>query len=114
MLHFLSEVAEVDDHLAALKEGCFVAVLIKDCKKFLIIGKVISYNKLTFKLNYWIGSYNKSWRPHLLKIGKKEIPWSDELPLKCIILVGFEFDQNGRLFQEQKKYLKEKYNNSQM
>ena len=100
----------MDNHLKDLSEGAFVAILLANYDKFPVFGKVLSYTDQHFKIHYLKGSYNTQWHPHMLYKGRiKATPWTDELPLKCIILAGFQLDDNFKLMNNQKKYLKSRY-----
>ena len=39
---------------------------------------------------------------------QKTILWTDDLPLSCVVLVGFTLDGSNKLLPGKKKYLKEK------
>ena len=94
----------MDEPYAALKEGVFVAVHIKDSKKIPVIGKVKAVGEDTFSVEYMKGSWRKAWRPWNVR-GKI---WSDNLPKACIILVDFALD-NDKLKAETVAFLKHKY-----
>ena len=68
-------------------------------------------NRDEFIINYWKGSYNKEWEPHMLRVREdkswKTTPYTDTLPTTCRIICGFEFE-NNKLTKSQKQYLKEK------
>ena len=97
---------ETDDYLRDLRAGVFVAVNISNYKKFPVIGKVIHVHEKKFEIEYWQGSYNKPWYPHLITRNKKKVAWSDTLPKQSIILCNFLLDDNGKLQENTRKFLK--------
>jgi len=100
----------VDDHLEGVKEGVFVAVHLENCKKHPVIGQVIEVNESDFQIHYWTGSYRKEWKPHMITAkGKEEVPWTDYLPLRCILVTGFLLEEN-KMASKLQKYLSKKYN----
>ena len=105
-----STVVRTDQFLEELRVGAFVAVRLENWDKHPVLGKVLSHNERSFKIHYWQGGYNKQWKPHMLFQGRQQtIPWTDDLPLSCAVLVGFTLDGNNNLLPGHKKYLKEKY-----
>ena len=75
------------------------------------LGQVLAVNGDEFEIHYWKESYNKKWEQHMLiaRKGKswKMTPYTDTLPTICIILCGFEFE-NNKLTKFHNQYLKEK------
>ncbi|CAB3997346.1 Hypothetical predicted protein [Paramuricea clavata] len=90
-------VTQSDDYLRNLTPGAFVAVNTANYKTFPVIGKVSEVREDETELEYWQGSYTKSWQPHLLTRNKEKIPWSDTLPKRSIIVCNFFFDESGKL-----------------
>ena len=100
------QVKEVDNHLAGMKEDSMVAVLLQNWKKYHVIGKVLKINPSDFTIHYWKGSYGKSWSPLMLfDKSKRPFAYTDVLPKACIILSNFILEENGKLTNEQKKFL---------
>lgn len=99
-------IVESDQYLDALQTGVFVAVNISNYNKFPVIGKVTEVNENDFNLEYWQGSYSKSWRPHLVTVNKEKLPWSDKLPKSSVILCNFDLIENGMLQESTRKFLK--------
>jgi hypothetical protein len=99
-------VTQSDDYLRNLAPGAFVAVNIANYKKFPVIGKVSEVREDEIELEYWQGSYTKSWQPHLLTRNKEKIPWSDTLPKRSIIVCNFPFDESGKLQENTRRFLK--------
>ena len=97
---------EIDDYLRDLRAGVFVAAHISNYKKFPVIGKVIHAHEREFVIEYWQGSHNKPWYPHLITRSKKNIAWSDTLPKQSTILCDFLLDENGKLQEVTRKFLK--------
>ena len=85
---------EVDDIESVVVPGAFVAVLIEGWSKRPVIGKVLArIDEDKFCLHWWKGGYSKEWEPQLLKDGR---PYTDTLPLNCIVCAGFEFTGKGK------------------
>ncbi len=99
-------VTKTDEYLCNLVPGAFVAVNISNYKTFPVIGKVTDVGENEIKLDYWQESYNKSWHPHLLTRNKKKIAWSDTLPKQSIILCNFLLDDNRKLQENTRRFLK--------
>ena len=101
---------EVDNHLSKLGIGSMVAVLLENYKKCPVIGKVIDMKEKEINIHYWIGSWNKPWKPHMVHggNGRMNVPWTQWISTKCILLSDFILI-NNKLTAEQKRYLKGKY-----
>ena len=110
MARLAGNVVEVDNHLKEMKEGSMVCVLLKNYKKYPVMGKVLEVKDESFKIHYWQGGYRKQWTPHMVyeKRSRVPFPWSDWLPKSCVILSDFIL-VNNKLTISQKKYLKDKY-----
>ena len=93
----------------SFSSGIFVAVHISNCRKVPVIGKVVELYEDEFKIHYWKGAYSKAWVQNLVKRGKESIPWTDVLPKQSIILCGFELDDECKLPENSRKYLKRWY-----
>lgn len=98
-----------DNYLAALAPGVFVAVYISNYKKRPVIGKVIEVGEDKLKLNYWKGSYNTPWQPHMVETKDGPQAWSDEIWKQSVIMCAFELDEKNHLFENTRKYLKRWY-----
>ena len=99
------QVQEVENHLADLATGSFVAIYLDNWNKTPVIGKVNEIKEESVIVQYWKGSWNNRWEPHFYH-GQ---PWTNELPKTCIILSNFELVRDNRLGPETKKFLKNKY-----
>ena len=63
-----------------------------------------------FKIHYWVGGYSKQWKEHsVVRKGRGIVPWEDTLPKTSVILCGFELDENSKLLQSTRRYLKKCY-----
>ena len=74
-----------------------------------MIGKVHAcVEEDKFCIHWSKGSYTKEWTPQLLKDGR---PYTDIVPLNCIICVGFEFTGKGtnKLSKQGRDSLKSEY-----
>ena len=63
-------VQEVDDPFAAIKEGVFVAVHIKDATKLPVIGKVTAVEGEMVAIHHMKGSWKTAWQPWKLRGGQ--------------------------------------------
>ena len=79
---------------------------ISNCRKVPVIGKVVELYEDDFKIHYWKGVYSKAWVQNLVKRGKESIPWTDVLPKQSIILCGFELNDECKIPENSRKYLK--------
>ena len=93
----------------ALCPGVFVAVYISNYKKRPVIGKVVEVGENNFTLNYWKGTYSTPWCPHTVKSRQGEVSWKDTLPKQSIILCAFELDENNKLHENARKFIKHWY-----
>lgn len=98
-----------DNFLAALVPGVLVAVHLINYKKVPVIGKVTEVTGNEFSIHYWKGSYAKSWEPHMVKSERESTPWIDTLPKASIIICDFHLDDEGKLQENTRKYLKRWY-----
>ena len=92
-----------------MEPGTFVAVNLINCNKIPVIGKVTEVKEDEFSIHYWKGSYNKAWTPHMVKSGRKSVPWVDHLPKQSVIMCHFQLDEQNKLQQNTRKYLKAWY-----
>jgi hypothetical protein len=97
-----------DNYLAALKPGVFVAVYISNFKRP-VIGKVTEVCDDKFNLDYWKGSYNTPWQPHMVRGKDGALPWADTIPKEAVIICAFELDEKNKLLQNTRKFLKRWY-----
>lgn len=86
-----------------------VAVHISNYKKKPVIGKVIEVCDHEIKLHYWKGTYSTAWQPHMVKCNKEIKPWTENLPKHSVIICAFEFDENNKLLENTRRYLKRWY-----
>ena len=78
----------VDSFLEDLSIGKFVAVLLSNWDKELVIGVIKELRDCEFQIQYWIGTYRGKWTP--LNQFRSTKPWIDTLPKSCIISHSFE------------------------
>ena len=87
-----------------------MAVNLSNYKKIPVIGEVKEIENDRFKIHYWKGTFFNKWQPNMIKNKKSIIPWTDWLPMGCILLRRFYFDdKTGKLTRKTRKFLKEKY-----
>ena len=86
-----------NNYLTLLEPGTFVAVNLINCNKIPVIGKVTEVKEDEFSIYYWKGSYNKAWTPHMVKSGRKSVPWVDNLPKQSVIMCRFQLDEQNKL-----------------
>ena len=101
--HFLPKVAVLK--LVFKKDSVFVAIAIEGYGKIPVLGKVTEVKESTFKICYWRGSWRTAWSPWI----RGAIPWTDELPKTCILLVDFKLNSSNKLESETVKYLRNAY-----
>lgn len=92
-----------------MEPGTFVTVHLINCVKVPVIGKITQVKENEFSIHYWKGSYNKAWAPHMVKSGRKHVPWVDNLPKQSVIICRFQLDKHNKLQQNTRKYLKAWY-----
>ena len=98
----------VDDFLATLEVGCFVALHFDNYDEEPVISKVISIEENHFQVHYWKGTYLGKWSPqHLPR--RKTKPWLERLPKTCIVCSSFELNGDSKLMPATRNFLKERY-----
>jgi len=101
-------IAMVDDFLATLEVGCFVALYFDNYDKEPVIGKVLSIEENHFQVHYWKGTYLGKWSPQHLPRRKTE-PWLEKLPKTCIVCSSFQLTEDSKLMPSTRNFLKERY-----
>ncbi|XP_068680383.1 uncharacterized protein [Montipora foliosa] len=101
-------IAMVDDFLATLEVGCFVALYFDNYDKEPVIGKVLSIEENHFQVHYWKGTYLGKWSPQHLPRRKTE-PWLEKLPKTCIVCSSFQLTEDSKLMPSTRNFLKETY-----
>ena len=86
-----------------------MAVNISNYKKRPVIGKVTEVFEDEFQLNYWKGTYNAPWQPHMVRTTGGEVPWADTIPKKAVILCSFQLDEANRLLENTRRFIKRWY-----
>ncbi|EDO38699.1 predicted protein [Nematostella vectensis] len=85
-----------------LKEGDLVAVNVANYDEIPCIGKVVELRVQKFVIEWWKGTWLKSWE---VWPGCEQ----DVLPVRSILLYAFELDDRGRLSKDTRKNLKNAY-----
>ncbi|EDO47189.1 predicted protein [Nematostella vectensis] len=85
-----------------LKEGDLVAVNVANYDKIPCISKVVELRDQEFVIEWWKGTWLKSWE---VWPGCEQ----DVLPFRSILLYAFELDDRGRLSKDTRKNLKNAY-----
>ena len=98
----------VDDFLATLEVGCFVALHFDNYDKEPVIGKAVFIDENHFQVHYWKGTYLGKWSPQHLPRRKTE-PWLERLPKTCIVYSSFELNGDSKLMPATRNFLKERY-----
>ena len=98
----------VDDFLATVQAGCFVAMYFENYNKELVIGKVLLIEENHFQVHYWKGTYLGKWSPQHLPHKRKE-PWLERLPKTCIVCGGFQLTEKSKLMPSTRNFLKDRY-----
>eukprot|EP00111_Clytia_hemisphaerica_P016652 TCONS_00049365-protein len=91
--------------------GQMVAIWLIDSKTEPTIGKIIEVEENQVRVNYWKGSWNKKWAPHMLYSNdkrRKMIPWDGWIAKASVILYGFTLI-NDVLTKSHREYLRKKY-----
>ena len=98
----------VDDFLATLEVGFFVAIYFENYDKIPVIGKVLSIGENKFQVHYWKGTFLGKWSPQHLPRKKAE-PWLEELPKSCIVCSFKQLTEDNKLMPATRNFLKERY-----
>ena len=102
-------VQEVEDHIADLEIGSFIAVNLLDWDETPVIGKVTAIHDDHVTIHYWKGTYESSWKPDYFRTNRRNVEWKQDLPKEVILLSNFTLTRDKYLRPETATYLKDVY-----
>lgn len=96
-------------NLERLCVGLYVAVDKPEWTNRPLIGKVESIGDSKVKIHWVDGSYNGTFRDSYVGSGVSRKPWTEEIEMNYIVMIGVQFTKSRRIRKEDIEELKARY-----